>query len=59
MDTNRLGLPATFRVTGSRGQARALVHMIQKKFVQEILKGVISEENGTDKVQIFPLPWLV
>jgi len=60
----RRSLPTAFRITGCRGQAQALVHIMKTKLVQDILvankEQEQKEENDGEENEEFtaaPLPW--
>ncbi|XP_022908247.2 tRNA (cytosine(34)-C(5))-methyltransferase [Onthophagus taurus] len=48
-------LPATFRITGSKGEAKKMLDIIKDIFVKNCLNE--PSENGEKKPDIFPLPW--
>ncbi|XP_044744391.1 tRNA (cytosine(34)-C(5))-methyltransferase [Coccinella septempunctata] len=47
-------LPATFRITGSKGEAKKMLEIVQGQFIKSC-----TEQNGPDQkpLEIFPLPW--
>lgn len=48
-------LPATFRITGSKGEAQRMLEIIQGQFIQDCLNQNTGE--GSEQASIFPLPW--
>ncbi|XP_057666067.1 tRNA (cytosine(34)-C(5))-methyltransferase [Diorhabda carinulata] len=46
-------LPATFRITGSKGVANKLLEIVQDQLIKEC----VNQADGTDKPSIFPIPW--
>ncbi|XP_035229203.1 RNA cytosine-C(5)-methyltransferase NSUN2-like, partial [Stegodyphus dumicola] len=54
MKVLRESLPATFRITGYRGQAKALLNIIKGKYFEDLLK---IKSNETDSWKPFSLPW--
>ncbi|KAK9736563.1 16S rRNA methyltransferase RsmB/F [Popillia japonica] len=54
--TLKTDLPATFRITGSKCEARKMLDLVQNMFIKEC----ISQSDATEDQQqsnIFPLPW--
>ncbi|RZC27696.1 tRNA (cytosine(34)-C(5))-methyltransferase, partial [Asbolus verrucosus] len=47
-------LPATFRITGSKGEARKMLETVQGQFIKDCLNQ--DGDNG-ESPNIFPLPW--
>ncbi|GFT67052.1 hypothetical protein NPIL_67921 [Nephila pilipes] len=54
MKSLRENLPATFRITGFKGEAKALLNIIKGKYFQDLMK--IKDENA-DSYKPFSLPW--
>lgn len=54
METLRESLPATFRITGYRGQAKALLNIIKGKYFESLLK---LQDQGKELCKPFCLPW--
>lgn len=54
METLRESLPATFRITGYRGQAKALLNIIKGKYFEDLLK---LRDDGRELCKPFRLPW--
>lgn len=50
----RRDLPATFRITGYKGEAKKMLDIIQGQFIKECLKQNADSENSPN---IAPLPW--
>jgi tRNA (cytosine34-C5)-methyltransferase len=50
-------LPTTFRVTGSKKEAQALLGMIQKEFFDEYFKGELKTDDGLPIEKPTCLPW--
>lgn len=49
-------LPTAFRIAGSRGEAKALLHVLQSNLIRDqIVTG--SAEGGEGTVKAFPMPW--
>lgn len=48
-------LPATFRITGSKGEAKRMLEIIQGQFITECLNQ--NDTETTEQATIFPLPW--
>ncbi|KAK9872525.1 hypothetical protein WA026_017990 [Henosepilachna vigintioctopunctata] len=46
-------LPATFRITGSKGEAKKMLEIVQGQFIKDCLK----QEESEQKPNIFSLPW--
>lgn len=51
----KMDLPATFRITGSKGESKKMLEIIQGQFITECLNQNTAEEN--EQANIFPLPW--
>ncbi|GFT47148.1 hypothetical protein TNCV_3747921 [Trichonephila clavipes] len=54
MKSLRENLPATFRITGFKGEAKALLNIIKGKYFQDLMK--IKDERA-DSYKPFSLPW--
>lgn len=54
MKSLRDNLPATFRITGYRGQAKALLNIIKGKYFEDLLK---IKDDSTDQYKPFALSW--
>lgn len=48
-------LPTAFRITGSRMEARALLHVLQKSLLRDAL--VAGKSDPESDIKAFPLPW--
>lgn len=48
-------MPATFRITGSKGESKKMLEIIQGQFITEILNQ--NANTAAEKANIFPLPW--
>lgn len=61
MKTIRENLPAAFRITGSKGEAAALMKIVQSEYFSEILNVKLNSEENEDEGEIKPinLPWYV
>ncbi|CAL8141625.1 unnamed protein product [Orchesella dallaii] len=51
----KTSLPTTFRITGSRSEARALLHVLQKHLIRDAVLAGKSDPEGD--IGAFPLPW--
>lgn len=51
-------LPTTFRITGSRGEAKKMLDLVQGEFITQCLNQN-GEGDGKDAPTIFALPWYV
>ncbi|KAL3287618.1 hypothetical protein HHI36_002087 [Cryptolaemus montrouzieri] len=47
-------LPATFRITGSKGEAKKMLEIVQGQFIKDCFK---QEDPEQKPLNIFPLPW--
>ncbi|GFU21253.1 hypothetical protein TNCV_9141 [Trichonephila clavipes] len=54
MKSLRENLPATFRITGFKGEAKALLNIFKGKYFQDLMK--IKDESA-DSYKPFSLPW--
>ncbi|CAH1236068.1 unnamed protein product [Diabrotica balteata] len=46
-------LPATFRITGSKGVANKLLGIVE----EQLIKDCVNQVDGTEQPSIFPIPW--
>ncbi|CAG9854912.1 unnamed protein product [Phyllotreta striolata] len=46
-------LPATFRITGSKGVVYKLLEIVQ----DQLIRDCVNEVEGLEKPKIFPIPW--
>lgn len=49
-------LPTTFRITGSKGEVKKMLDLVQGEFIKECLNQN-GEEETKDVPTIFSLPW--
>ena len=54
MAVMKTDLPASFRITGTRSQANALLRIIESKYFSELTR---AKESGGDVVVPTLLPW--
>ena len=54
MAVMKTDLPASFRITGTRSQANALLRIIESKYFSELTR---AKESGGDMVVPTLLPW--
>jgi len=48
-------LPSSFRITGSRAQAKGLLYILRENLIRDAL--VAGTEDKERHVKAFPLPW--
>ena len=55
MSSLRLSLPTTFRITETRAEAKALLHILEDNLIRD----AVMAGKTDDQVDIkpFPLPW--
>jgi tRNA (cytosine34-C5)-methyltransferase len=54
MSSCRESLPTCFRITGSKSEAKAMLHIIENR----LIKDVVEQSEELDKqIRPFPLPW--
>lgn len=54
----RQSLPASFRITGSRSEAKAMLHIVENCLIKDIIEVGKSEDQQVE-IKPFALPWLV
>lgn len=56
LEAHKSDLPTTFRITGYKGEAQALLQIVEKEFFTDYLKSA-AELNETSYTPPFALPW--
>lgn len=56
MNACRDSLPASFRITGSRSEAKAMRHIIENQLIKDVVEAGKTEGQQID-IKPFALPW--